>query len=172
MAKYSAEICIVTFGDKASCILDFASIENQQVPEITSGGDTAMGEGVNLALDRLEERKQDYRAKGVDYYQPWLVIMSDGVPNGSVIEMERSVSRVTEMVNEKKLTVFAIGIGNEADKNSLSRLSPRRAPAKLQGINFQEFFEWLSQSVSRTSQSVLGETVRLDKPPLDGWDIL
>ena len=31
-----------------------------------------MGEGVTLALDLLKKRKQEYKDKGVDYYQPWL----------------------------------------------------------------------------------------------------
>ncbi len=30
MTLYSAEICIVTFGDKAECLADFANIERQQ----------------------------------------------------------------------------------------------------------------------------------------------
>ena len=40
-----------------------------------------MGEGVDLALNLLEQRKAAYKATGVDYYQPILVLMSDGVYN-------------------------------------------------------------------------------------------
>ncbi|MCM1506018.1 MAG: VWA domain-containing protein [Ruminococcus flavefaciens] len=175
VAKNSAEICIVTFNNSASCILDFANIERQgEVPKLDAQGSTAMGEGVNLALDLLEKCKQEYKDKGVDYYQPWLVIMSDGVPNGSTAEMQRAIDRITEMTNNRKLTVFAIGIGNEADKSALSSLSPKRSPLKLQGLKFQEFFEWLGKSVSRTSQSVPGERVNLDSPDVwaEGWDNL
>ena len=45
-------------------------------------GMTCMGEGLSLALDLLEKRKAKYKATGVDYYQPILVVMSDGLPNG------------------------------------------------------------------------------------------
>ena len=74
------------------------------------------------------------------------------------------------MVNTKKLKVFAIAIGKEADMNLLGKLSPRRRPMRLQGMKFKEFFEWLSKSVSRTSSSQPGEKVQL--PPADDWGTL
>lgn len=170
IAVYSAEICIVTFNTRAQCVMDFANIERQgEIPELEASGDTSMGEGVNLALDLLEKRKQEYRDKGVDYYQPWLVLMTDGVPNGSVLQFEEAVRRITEMTSNKKLTVFPIAIGDEADISALARLSPNRSPLKLQGLKFREFFAWLSQSVSKTSQSTPGENVKLDMDGLKGW---
>lgn len=170
MAVYSAEICIVTFDDVARCIVDFANIERQgEIPELVVHGDTAMGEGVNLALDLLERRKQEYKDKGVDYYQPWLVLMTDGAPNGSKTEYARAVKRTTEMINSKKLTVFPIAIGDESDLTALNDFSPKRPALKLQGLKFGEFFSWLSKSVSKTSQSTPGETVKLDVEGIKGW---
>lgn len=170
MAVYSAEICVVTFNDKATCVMDFANIERQEdFPELIATGDTAMGEGVNLALDLLEKRKQEYKDKGVDYYQPWLVLMTDGEPNGSPGELARAIQRTTDMVNNKKLTVFPIGIGDESDMSTLNSFSPKRPALKLKGLKFREFFVWLSQSVSRVSQSTPGETVKLDIEGIKGW---
>lgn len=170
MAVYSAEICIVIFNDDATCVMDFANIERQEeLPELIASGDTAMGEGVNLALDLLEERKQEYREKGVDYYQPWLVLMTDGEPNGRREELEKAIKRTTDMVNSKKLTIFPIGIGDETDMNTLNKFSPKRPALKLQGLKFREFFAWLSQSVSRVSQSTPGETIKLDVEAIKGW---
>lgn len=170
IAVYSAEICIVTFSDKAECVLDFANVERQtDIPQLYADGETYMGEGVNLALNLLEKRKQEYKDKGVDYYQPWLVLMTDGVPNGSASEMERAVSRTVDLVNQKKLTVFPIAIGTEPDISALARFSPKRPPLKLQGLKFREFFAWLSKSVSKTSQSIPGEAVKLDLEGIKGW---
>lgn len=170
MAVYSAEISVVTFDSQAQCLLDFANIDRQQeIPKLHAQGDTAMGEGVNLALDLLEKRKQEYKDSGVDYYQPWLVLMTDGIPNGEASELERAIDRTTRLVNDRKLTIFPIGLGNESDMATLNRFSPNRAALKLQGLKFQEFFAWLSQSVSRTSQSTPGEKITLDVDGLKGW---
>lgn len=170
-AMYSAEVCVITFGgNKPELILDFANLERQtNLPELTANGETPMGEAVNLALDCLEKRKRDYREKGVDYYQPWLVLMTDGEPNGSAQELERAIERTAQMVMNRKLTIFPIGIGPEADMATLSRFSPKRQPLRLKGVRFKEFFEWLSKSVSRTSQSIPGEKVPLDMDGIKGW---
>lgn len=170
IAIYSAEICIVTFDSSAKCLADFTNIERQEnIPELHPVGDTSMGEGVNLALDLLEQRKQEYKDKGVDYYQPWLVLMTDGEPNGNIAELQRAINRTVDMVNQKKLTVFPIGIGSEADMSTLNKFSPKRPALKLQGLKFKEFFAWLSKSVSKTSQSTPGETVKLDLEGIKGW---
>ena len=170
-ALYSAEISIVVFGNnQPTLIQDFANIDRQpQAPLFTADGMTPMGEAINIALDCLDSRKQEYQDAGVDYYQPWLVVMTDGSPNGDVGELSIAISRTTGMVYDKKLTVFPIGIGADADMDILQRLSPKRPPLRLQGLKFREFFAWLSQSVSRTSQSTPGETVPLDMEGIKGW---
>lgn len=170
IAVYSAEICIVEFNSKAKCIVDFANIDRQEsISQLQASGQTAMGEGVNLALDLLEKRKEEYKDKGVDYYQPWLVLMTDGDANGSASELNRAIERTNDMVKERKLTIFPIGIGDEASMQTLQKFSPNRSPLKLQGLKFEEFFTWLSQSVSRTSESTPGENVQLDFEGIKGW---
>jgi len=158
IARYSAEVAIVTFDDKATCVEDFASIDRKaEVPKLSCRGNTAIGEGVNLALDLLEKRKEEYRKKGVDYYQPWLVLMTDGEPNGDREELFRAVSRTCESVNARKLTVIPIGIGSKADIEALNAFSPKMKAGRLQGMEFRNFFTWLSRSVSQTSRSVPGD---------------
>lgn len=169
-ALYSAEVSIVTFGGDAQCIADFASLEVQpNAPMLTANGMTPMGEAVNMGLDLLEQRKDEYKDRGVDYYQPWLVLMTDGSPNGDSSELSRAINRTVDLVNQKKLTVFPIGIGSDADMDVLAQFSPKRPPLKLQGLKFREFFAWLSKSVSKTSQSTPGESVKLDVEGIKGW---
>lgn len=169
-ALYSAEVSIVTFGGSAQCIVDFASLEVQpNAPTLTAAGMTPMGEAVNIGLDLLERRKEEYKDRGVDYYQPWLVLMTDGAPNGNSTELSRAINRTVDLVNQKKLTVFPIGIGSDADMDVLAQFSPKRPPLKLQGLKFREFFVWLGKSVSRTSQSTPGESVKLDVEGIKGW---
>lgn len=170
-ALYGAEISVITFGgDEPKLIRDFATLDLE--PERTildAEGLTPMGEAVNMALDMMEQRKNDYKSKGVDYFQPWLVLMTDGDPNGSVAELQRSIGRTIDAVNAKKLTVFPIGIGPDANMDVLGRYSPKRPPLRLQGLKFREFFAWLSKSVSTTSQSMPYDVVKLDLEGLKGW---
>lgn len=173
IALYTAEISVVTFDNTATQLVDFASLELQPTPpKLTAGGLTYMGEGVNLALDLLEQRKKEYQDKGVDYYQPWLVLMTDGEPNGDESEFERAVSRTESLINNKKLTIFPIGIGSDANLNILAKFSPKKPPLRLKGLKFKEFFTWLSQSVSKVSQSSPGEKVTLDTERIKDWGSL
>lgn len=170
-ALYAAEVSVVTFGGYAECKADFATLLNQPTtPRFQADGGTPMGEAVNMALDMLESRKAKYREHGIDYYQPWLVLMTDGCPNGSEVELQRAIGRTCDLINNRKLTIFPIGIGQGADMSTLAKFSPKRTPLKLQGLKFREFFEWLSKSVSATSQSIPGESVKLEA--IAGWATL
>lgn len=170
VARYGAEICVVTFDSKAQTLVDYSTIDIQpDPPELKADGTTSMGEGVNLALDLLEERKNEYREAGVDYYQPWLVLMTDGEPNGTESELRRAIERTNKLINNRKLTIFPIGIGPEADMSVLAKFSPKRTPLRLKGMNFKEFFEWLSQSVSTVSDSMPGDSIKLNVDGIKSW---
>lgn len=164
LARHAAEVAIVTFAESAVRVVDFASLERQQPPRLHAAGSTAMGAGVDLALDLLEARKREYAQVGIDYYQPWLVLMTDGEPTDSI---EGAARRTAELVEKRKLATFPIGIGARADLSVLSRFG--RQGVRLQGLRFQQFFSWLSRSVSRVSQSIPGTNVPLDQKGLQGW---
>lgn len=169
IARWSAEISVVTFGP-ANLARGFHTVaENGEPPRLSANGMTPMGEAVQMALDSLDARKAEYQAYGVDYYQPWLVVMTDGQPNGSAVLLESQITRVVKMVESRKLTVFPIGIGRDADMQVLARFSPGRTPLRLQGLKFSEFFMWLSASVGRVSQSSPGDSVPLDVDGIKGW---
>lgn len=172
IAVDSAEICIITFGSKVECLADFATLAVQPyAPQLYANGLTLMGEAVNMALDFLDQRKSEYKAKGVDYYQPWLVLMTDGAPNGNASELDRAMGRTQQLVNQNKLTVFPLAIGAGADMNVLQQFSPNHPTLKLNGLRFKEFFKWLSKSVSKVSQSSPGEVIDIFKNiPIEGWN--
>jgi len=169
IAKASAEVAIIVFSDDAEVILDFQGVSNVAYPpEIAcTGGSTNLGAGVNLALDRLRARKKEYRSAGVDYFQPWLVLMTDGKPTTE--EHRQAGAKACKLEAQGKLVVFPIGIGPYADMAVLAMFSNKRSPLRLKGLNFREFFQWLSKSVVRVSQSRPGEKVSLDLEGIKGW---
>ena len=166
VARDSCEIAIVTFASYVNVAEDFELVAHKQDPSFSANGGTDMTGGVAKALELLEARKQQYKDNGVEYYQPWLVIMSDGEPNdmASVKELQQ---RTRQMEDDKKLTVFGVFIGNDSGKETLAGFSKRGAMS-LKGNNFKDFFEWLGRSVSIVGQSQKGENVTLDKD-VSGW---
>jgi len=92
-------------------------------------------------------------------------LMTDGHPTDYI---ESAVDRVRQLASQKKLTVFAVAIGDRADINALKKFSTMKNNMVLKVKSaqyFREFFEWLSQSVSVASQSVPGEKASLPKTP-------
>ncbi len=84
-----------------------------------------MNQGVELALNLLEKRKEEYKKAGVDYYQPWLVIMTDGAPTDDI---SPAVNRTLQLEQNKHLTMFLVGVGDSAKMDKLGRFSNKRPP--------------------------------------------
>jgi uncharacterized protein YegL len=155
MASISAEVAVVTFGQDVSKLLDFAGIERQRVPVFKANGATPMGEAVNICLDMLEQAKRVYSDLGVDYFQPWLVLMTDGEPTDNI---KTALQRCKSMVTNRKLTVFPIAIGKNANLSKLGQFSPRLQPIRIEATDLKQFFSWLSKSVNAVSLSNPGDT--------------
>lgn len=165
VAAYSVEIGVITAGSSVDEVLPFTTANNiEGITQFSASGSTPLGRATELALQRLHERKQEYKRSGVAYYQPWLVIISDGSPTDNYT---RAAQQAKAMSEQRQLVVLPIGVEG-ADLNILSEFSSRGAK-RLQGLKFNEFFEWLSASMSRVSASA-STSMGVQLPSTDGWD--
>ncbi|MCR4911056.1 MAG: VWA domain-containing protein [Bacilli bacterium] len=166
LAKDSCEIAIVTFDDNVKVLEDFQTIDQKETfKEPPTGDNTNLGAAVNKALDLLDERKQQYKRNGVEYYQPWIIILTDG--DATDVEVAKQAQeRCRRLEDDKKLTVFAFAIG-DADKSKLQPFS-RRKVLSIKDDKIKEFFEWLGKSVSIVTTTPTGEKVKLDTN-VDEW---
>lgn len=165
-AKYSVDLSIVSFGKNGvNTVLDFDMITNQILPQLEADNLTPMGEGIKSALNILDKRKEEYKKYGNEYYQPWMVLMTDGYPTD---EYKGVAVEVSNRVNQKKLSIFPIAIG-DADISVIEEFSPKRKALRLKGLNFVEFFEWLSQSVVSLSNSSSENDFRMNTDTLATW---
>lgn len=164
LAKYSVELAIVTAGMNIQEELPFTVARDIDYnSHFQANGLTPLGGAVEQALRMLDERKEEYRQTGTPYYQPWLVIISDGAPTDN---WQFTAKKAQDLCNNKKLVSLPVGVNN-ADMAILSQFSNRPA-LKLQGLNFKDFFEWLSASMSRVSAS--GSTAAaVTLPSTDSW---
>lgn len=168
VAKYSVEPGIVTFSSGASVATQINSTDGPVPPTLHAAGCTDLGKGLTLALDLLQARKALYKQAGLAYYQPWLVLMTDGQPTD---DWRSAAQRVHELSSQGKLVFLGIAIGDNADIDTMRQICPpNRPPARLKELNFREFFQWLSQSMKAVSGSLQGTSLQL--PDRSGWDYI
>lgn len=150
----SADIAIVTFGGKVDIVKQFASLEKQEFTEIqvNNRSFTPMGDGISVALQLLEKRKEAYKLRGIKYFQPWLVVITDGEPEGpnAAENYEMALQRVNMLEQQNKLVVFNIAIGTDCNFSNLKRLSCKNSePIYVSESNdFNKFFKYLGSSSS------------------------
>ena len=162
LALLRIEIALITFGAGVQVTQDFIAADQFIPPVLAASGYTPMGEAINLALDKLDQRKQLYKSYGISYYRPWVFLITDGAPTDA---WQSAAQRVQAAEQSKKVAFFSVGIQN-ADMQVLQRIASR-APMHLQGLSFRDLFVWLSTSLSSVSRSSPGELVALPSP--QGW---
>ena len=175
-ASISAEVCIVGFNAEPYIIRHFSLINDvNEKLEIYSSGKGDIGVGVLEGLKLLEERKNTYKKNGIDYYQPWLIIMTDGHSTGDQnvkVTLKDAHKKSIELERNKKLTIVPVYIGEDLsnDKKAfedLSGFSNINSPISIAATKFNEFFVWLGKSVSAAS---VQENVELEFVDLTDWD--
>lgn len=165
MTACTLEVSVITAGGNVREELPFTSALNiDSCQHFSANGMTPLGGAMDLALTNLERRKAEYKKAGVPYYQPWVVIISDGQPNDS--GWERAAAKAKQLSADGKLVSLAVGV-EDADMADLGQFS-HRPPVKLDGLKFAEFFLWLSASMARVSQSA-STSASVELPPMDGW---
>lgn len=162
LAKRRAEVSFVTFGSDVSEPTAFKTVDEMVLPELRPMGVTSTGEAVIAALDAVEARKQEYRANGIQYYRPIVILITDGLSTSDTSEAKQ---RLAEGQTAKKLTFFPVGVSG-ADLGALEDLAGKRA-LMLQGLKFEEFFVWVSASAASVSASQPGDQVAAPSP--EGW---
>lgn len=170
LASKRVEVAIVTFGQSVNVAMDFTQAREFRPPTLSANGHTPMGEAVCKATELLETRKSVYKNSGIDYYRPWIFLITDGAPTDTgTPHWPLAVSQVADGDDDtrgkKKFSFFAVGVDG-TDFTYLRTLSVRE-PLELTGLKFVELFSWLSKSMQSISGSTTGEQVDLESPA--GW---
>jgi len=147
----------------------FSTADNFLPPSLVSKGDTPMAQAVLAGLNLLEERKKEYRQNGIQYFRPWIFLITDGAPtDANTPQWPEALDRIHKGEDQKAFSFFAVGVEG-ADMQRLAELS-KREPLKLKGLRFRDLFQWLSNSQQSVSRSKPDESVPLKNPAApDGW---
>lgn len=155
------EPCVITYDDEAEVLVPFGPAYDFEVPRISCGGMTSMHKAVDLALQELEARKGQYKATQTPYYRPWIINMSDGAPNDAD---NGAFERLKKAQKDKHCTYFSVAIGESADVSLLKSLSIQNKVLKVNKEDLASVFVWLSNSLSKTSNSNPGDKITLPDP--------
>ena len=165
LASRRVEVAVVTFDSTVEVLQDFVTADCFEPPPLRAKGFTVMGTGIFTALNLIFERKILYRANGIAYYRPWVLMITDGEPHG---EPDHVIAAAAERIHEeesaRRISFFAVGVQN-ASMSKLARIAVR-PPVKLDGLNFNDMFVWLSTSMQSVAQAKMDEQVALPPPGL------
>lgn len=159
-ARHAVKIALVTYGnDTVQIISDHAVTPDEFVPpQLAANGNTPMGQAYMVALELIETWRKSCSVRKVDYYRPWLVNSTDGIPTDDWSEAARALKDA----EDKERVVSWIMATQGADIDLLKQLSPDRPVLYLRDHDYKSMFRWLSVSLSAVSKSD-----RNGKPPLE-----
>ena len=128
---------------------------------------TPLGEALRLADSELRARRRLYKQKGISSYKPWIILMTDGCPND---DWRSAAASMKQLGEEKRLQYIGIGIGDEADFDTLREILPEHpGPVKLKGLCFKEFFKWLTDSLKSVSASSVAQQDAVVLGNVNSW---
>lgn len=161
----SVHISITTFDSSIKVVLPMTAVVDVILPEITcpQSGATLLGEALEHICDQVanDVRKSTDTVKGD--WKPMLVVLTDGKPTDTLA--------YTEVIPRVKAagfaTVVACAAGPKADPTQLKRLTEHVVSLDtMDAASFGKFFQWVSETVSKDSQSRgAGSSVALPPPP-------
>ena len=169
VASLRVEVAIITFGSRVEVMHDFVTVDKFDPPNLNADGpSTPMSQGIQMALDHIQSRKQTYKGGGINYYRPWVFMITDGEPTGETQEMvDAAAERLKNAEQDKEIAFFAAGVDG-ANMDTLSSIVPR-TPLPLRGLAFNELFVWLSSSMTQVSSSRTDDEIKLDLDGLKDW---
>lgn len=160
-----AIVCVGGPAGDADLLMDWTDVNQFQAPELSPGGLTPLGRGMKLAIQYVEEQKNKLKNYGIAYTRPWIMVMTDGEPTDDASEWQDSTRACRAAEDAKRCVIYPIGV-EDANMVTLQQLSSTPA-AKMSAARFNEYFRWLSSSLSTMSRSRPGEAVQL--PARDPW---
>ena len=174
--KARLDIAVVSFGSDTVIERDFGLIEQEPMPQLRISGSTKMADALNVGIDMLEKRKMWYRETGQNYYRPYLILITDGAPDGGQ-DIPGVAARLKALAADKHLNFWPIAVQG-ANMSVMQQLSTyvkdgesngSLPPMMLDGLEFVKLFKFLSNSFTKITNSKPGDktdfTPKADENP-------
>jgi len=162
LAQKRVDIAIIEFNDSARVVQNFTPLSQMQPVSLSAGGMTAMGEGINRAIDMVKERNRFYASMGTPVFQPWIFMITDGAPTDDISLARQRIHEEENKGSHGKLKFWSVGVPGYK-KEVITSLSKRCI--ELDQKDFSRIFNWVSDSVCEISVSRVDENPRLPDLP-------
>lgn len=182
--REGTEVSVVTFDNLSKVLHDYMTYDQFNGIELNNNqhgsdfGDVASG--IINSIELLQSRKKLYNDHGVEYYKPWLVIITDGKPIPKICKKKTTLAkkRLLALEKSKKIIVVTIYINDDSVecnleditkkmKDKMVKFSKVFEPQVVRQNKIEEFFKWFSKSIELTA---LSDEIKLDFTGLTDWE--
>lgn len=149
-ALETAYLSVITFGSSAQQITPLTELSTFQLPEITAGGCTVLGEALKLVCKCRDNEVTKTTVTTKGDWRPMVFILTDGVPTDDPTE------GISEFRARKWGASVCCAAGPGADKNLLDKITPECVVelATADQATLSAFFKWVTASIVSTSKSI------------------
>lgn len=145
LASSYIDVAIILFFGETVQVMPIQTADRFEPITLPLKGDgsTPMGKAVFEALKLVQEWKEVREQNKLEYFSPWIMLITDGEPTDEWVD---AADQVRAEEAQDNLNFLAIGV-EEADMEVLSRFSEKNLPLKVQELKFKDLFQWTSQSM-------------------------
>lgn len=172
----TCQTAYVTFGDKANKIEDFGIVKNKKAPVDkleANSNNTYICDALEMSLKMLDDQKQILKDMGNDYFQPWLIILTDGKAYDDPERIKELKRELAQRQKQNKLIVYTMALSDNPDMlqqiRGYSIYKP--IPYDKNKEELKKFFLFLKQSISSISNSKISDRVKPYTEPDDIFDL-
>ena len=167
-SRAEIHVSVITFGSEGAKVhKPLKPAADVTWENMAAAGRTPMGGAFSIAQELIEDREViPARA-----YRPTIVLVSDGVPTD---DWRVPLASLLESDRASKASRFALGIGEDADKETLRAFLAADEARVFEAHEVREikkFFRWVTMSVtSRSVSANPNSVVAVDPTDLDDFD--
>ena len=163
----SVELSTITIGGKKPEVLfEFTPVDELDMPVLEINGITPLAQAIKQGVELLDERKNELKTFGVPQYKPWVIIISDGLSTDDPEQDRESSQLLRQKIDNGDVLVVAVAVGENEDQKTqaiegLQCFAPKNTYL-LDGVKFEEFFIFLSQSTQSRTNLNPGDAFDID----------
>jgi uncharacterized protein YegL len=161
-AMETVYLCIITFDREARILVPLTELSIFQLPEIPplESSPTNLGEALELMCACYDREVQKASATQKGDWQPLAVVLTDGSPSDTML-FEHMCGKIRQY---KFAHIIGCAAGPKAKTEPLRKFATDVFSLETMDSNaFSKFWHWVSQTVSRKSQTT--DLTREDLPP-------